>query len=337
MSTNTIDFSEFNKIQVQHTSRCRKFTKHKFAISLILIVILNITLTIILVYKNNKYDKKFSELSVKKGTLNEIESKILKIINQTSGAQTNLTTILNDISKDTDIDKIKSEYMKVDNEYDKILYTRNDLLAKKEYITNQINYKTQNLKENELISDIKQKNNLLEKIKNRLEDLSISNSNILIDSNSFESYTETEILNKCYDSVVYGFHVNKFHENCDGYPLLIMIKTKNGENIGAFTSKSNDGIRNIVDEDSILINFDKNKYFMNKLDENNECYVYCNIDEFPRFGNDLIIYRDGHGESKFPSCYNIIGQNKKSDFISQENFDIDIMEVYRIKLKYLTK
>ena len=87
----------------------------------------------------------------------------------------------------------------------------------------------------------------------------------MINSENFESFTETEILNKCYDSEIYWFHVNKFHENCDGYPLLILIKTKNGAKIGAFTSKSNDGIKHIVDEQSVLINFDKNKYFINNL------------------------------------------------------------------------
>ena len=166
--------------------------------------------------------------------------------------------------------------------------------------------------------------------------MSISNSNIMINSENFESFTETEILNKCYDSEIYGFHVNKFHENCDGYPLLILIKTKNGEKIGAFTSKSNDGIRHIVDEQSVLINFDKNKYFINNLDENNKCFVYCDVDEFPRFGNDLIIYRDGHGESNFPECYDIIGQNVEGDFI-EGKFNIDIMEIYAVKLKNIPK
>ena len=335
-----IDFSDFNKIEVQHTSKCRKFTKHKFVIFSILTFILAIILIIILIYKNNIYNKKLSELSKIQKNISEIDAKILIINNQTSEAQSNLTLILNEISKTADLDKIQSEYIKVDNTYDQLTYTRNDLLAKREYITNQINYKNKNLNEEELQKDLKEKKNILEIIKQRFKDLSIDNTNIKkIDVNNFESYTETEILSKCYDSVVYGFHVNKFHENCDGYPLLILIKTKNGESVGAFTSISNADNRNNVDEESVIINFDKKKYFMNMniKKDNNECYVYSNIDEFPRFGNDLIIYRDGHGESKFPNCYNINGQSKKGDFIEQENFDIDVMEVYRIQLKHFSK
>ena len=329
---NDIDFSDFNKIEVQHTSKCRKFTKHKFLLFSLLVVIIIVIVVIIFIYKSRNYNKKDSELSNLKESINKIETKNKKLTNQISEAQSNLTLILNELSKTTDYDEIKSEFIKIDKTCDLLIYDRNDLLAKKEYITNQINYKNKSLKEDELKKDLEEKKNELEIIKQRLTDLSISNSNIKINANDFESQTETEILSKCYDSIVYGFHINKFYENCGGYPLLILIKTKTGKNIGAFASTSVDGNLNLEDEKSMLVNFDENKYFKNMIEDNNNCFIYYNSEEFPRFGNDLIIYRDGHGESKFPNCYSINGQSKKGDFIGEENFNIEVMEVYKLKL-----
>ena len=95
---------------------------------------------------------------------------------------------------------------------------------------------------------------------------------------------------------------------------------------------TNDGIKYIVDKKSILINFDKNKCFLYNKNENNKCYVYSDIDQFPRFGNDLIIYRDGRGESKFPECYVMGGEDDKGDFI-EKKFYIDIMEIYAVDIK----
>ena len=326
-----IGFTNYNEIQVENKSKCRKITKHKFIFLSLFLFIIMVILIIILVYKNNQYNNKISELSKTENEIKVLNLKISKITNLKQEAESNFTSLINELSKiETEKDNIKKQYINLENAIDKLNYTKNDLLAKKEYITNQINYRKKGLNEDELKNEIQEMQKLLQKIKQRFEDLSINNSNIFKNMDNFESFTDTEVLNKCYDSEVYGLHVNRFHENCDGYPLLILIKTKNGQKIGAFTSKSNDGIKNIVDEKSIIINFDKNKYFINNSNE--KCYVYCDIDQFPRFGNDLIIYRDGHCETNFPNCYNN-GQNKKGDFIEQDIFDIDIMEIYRVKIK----
>lgn len=330
-----IDFSEFTKIEMQNKSKCRKLTKNKITLFIIFLGILNITLLIMLDYYNRQYNKKGKDLSKIKQSLNEKKSQLLINENKTEYAKYILVLLKNEsLTNKTESEKIRIEYTNLGEIKDKLKYQRNELLAKKEYILNQIIYKEKGLKEDELKIEIKEKQNILKKIIQRFEDLSISNSNILNNVKYFESFSKTEILNKCYDSEVYGFHVNWFHDNCDGYPLLILIKTKNGEKIGAFTSNPNDGIRKIVDKKSLLINFDKNKYFLNNPDEKN-CFVYCNIDQFPRFGNELIIYRDGHGESKFSECYNILGQNANGEFIN-ENFNIDIMEIYAVKLNSIS-
>ena len=326
------NYSNYNEIQIENKSKCRKITKHKFTFFSIFIFIIIIILIILLIYKNNIYNTKYSELTKTNNEIIAYNSKISKIASQRQEAATNLTLLINELSKtEKEKDDINMDYINLENGLEKLKYTKNDLLAKKDYITYQINYKIKSSKEDELKNEIQAKIKLLQKIKQRFEDLSINNSNILKIVDYFESFTNTEILKKCYDSEVYGFHVNRFHENCDGYPLLILIKTKNGQKIGAYTSQSNDRIKNIVDEKSIIINFDKNKYFLNNL--NKKCFVYCDIDQFPRFGNDLIIHRDGHCESKFPDCYNNNGQNIKEDFIEQDNFDIDIMEIYTVKIK----
>ena len=152
------------------------------------------------------------------------------------------------------------------------------------------------------------KNILYQKMLKRFDDLTIQNSNIVTDLSQFELLSNSEIKGKCYDSIVYDFNINKFHENCDGYPLLILIKTKTSEKIGAYTSITNEGIKKIKDEKSMLINLNTNEYFLN--DKNDEqCYVYSHFDEFPKFGNDLIINSDGTGEIFTNNCYKINGDN----------------------------
>ena len=154
---NDIDFSDFNKIEVQHTSKCRKFTKHKFLLFSLLVVIIIVIVVLIFIYKNRNYNKKDSELSNLKESITEIDTKNKKLTSQISEAQSNLTLILNEIGKTTDYDEIKSEFIKIDKTCDQLTYDKNDLLAKKEYITNQINYKNKSLKEDELKKDLEEK------------------------------------------------------------------------------------------------------------------------------------------------------------------------------------
>ena len=213
--------------------------------------------------------------------------------------------------------------------YNNLIYNKNDLIAHKEFINNKIDYIQKCLKEEYIKSEMLEKNFLYQKMFQSFSDLSINNSNIIKDLSQFKLLTNSEILTKCYDSVVYDFNINRFHENCDGYPLLILIKTKTGQKIGAYTSMTNDGIKKIYDEKSMLINLDKNEYFLN--DNNNEaCYVYSHFDAFPKFGNDLIIHANATGEISQNYCYKIKGDNSKN-LSEEKKFEIEIMEIYRIK------
>ena len=137
-----IDFSDFNKIQVENKAKCRKFTKHKFTFFSIFFIILAIVLIIILIYNNNQYNKKSTELSKTKKALNEIKTNLSLIENKAEVAKSTLESINNQISKnETETEKIIAEYANLENIRDKLKYNRNDLLAQKEYIDNQIAYK----------------------------------------------------------------------------------------------------------------------------------------------------------------------------------------------------
>ena len=79
-----------------------------------------------------------------------------------------------------------------------------------------------------------------------------------------------------------------------------------------------------------FINFNKNVFFLNNI-KNKDCYVYSHFDEFPKFGNDLIIYRDGKGEIIGNNCYKN-NENINEYLLDEKKFEIDIMEVYKLKL-----
>ena len=74
-----------------------------------------------------------------------------------------------------------------------------------------------------------------------------------------------------------------------------------------------------------------NIFYSIKMKIINAKFIVIQIN-FQRLGKDLIIYRDGEGESKFPECYAIGGEDDKGDFI-EKNFNIDIMDIYVVDIK----
>ena len=325
-----INFSNYSKIQTEQKPQPSKISQHKFSIISIIFSILIIILIIVVVYRNKQLkvkEEKFSEID---NELNGIKSNITNLEKKINNEEISKNHLINNISyTNNEISNIKHEYDIMKSSYNNLIYNKNDLIAHKEFINNKKDYIQKCLKEEFLKSEILEKNFLYQKMFQRFSDLSINNSNIIKDLSQFKLLTNSEILTKCYDSVVYDFNINRFHENCDGYPLLILIKTKTGQKIGAYTSMTNDGIKKIYDEKSMLINFDKNEYFLND-NNNEECYVYSHFDEFPKFGNDLIIHANGTGEISQNYCYKIKGDNSKN-LSEEKKFEIEIMEIYRIK------
>ena len=325
-----INFSNYSKIQTETKPQPSKISQHKFSIISIIFSILIIILIIVVVYRNKQLkvkEEKFSEID---NELNGIKSNITNLEKKINNEEISKNHLINNISyTNNEISNIQHEYDIMKSSYNNLIYNKNDLIAHKEFINNKKDYIQKCLKEEYLKSEILEKNFLYQKMFQRFSDLSINNSNIIKDLSQFKLLTNSEILTKCYDSVVYDFNINRFHENCDGYPLLILIKTKTGQKIGAYTSMTNDGIKKIYDEKSMLINFDKNEYFLND-NNNEECYVYSHFDEFPKFGNDLIIHANGTGEISQNYCYKIKGDNSKN-LSEEKKFEIEIMEIYRIK------
>lgn len=325
-----INFSNYSKIQTETKPQPSKISQHKFSIISIIFSILIIILIIVVVYRNKQLkvkEEKFSEID---NELNGIKSNITNLEKKINNEEISKNHLINNISyTNNEISNIKHEYDIMKSSYNNLIYNKNDLIAHKEFINNKKDYIQKCLKEEYLKSEMLEKNFLYQKMFQRFSDLSINNSNIIKDLSQFKLLTNSEILTKCYDSVVYDFNINRFHENCDGYPLLILIKTKTGQKIGAYTSMTNDGIKKIYDEKSMLINFDKNEYFLND-NNNEECYVYSHFDEFPKFGNDLIIHANGTGEISQNYCYKIKGDNSKN-LSEEKKFEIEIMEIYRIK------
>ena len=325
-----INFSNYSKIQTETKPQPSKISQHKFSIISIIFSVLIIILIIVVVYRNKQLkvkEEKFSEID---NELNGIKSNITNLEKKINNEEISKNHLINNISyTNNEISNIKHEYDIMKSSYNNLIYNKNDLIAHKEFINNKKDYIQKCLKEEYLKSEMLEKNFLYQKMFQRFSDLSINNSNIIKDLSQFKLLTNSEILTKCYDSVVYDFNINRFHENCDGYPLLILIKTKTGQKIGAYTSMTNDGIKKIYDEKSMLINFDKNEYFLND-NNNEECYVYSHFDEFPKFGNDLIIHANGTGEISQNYCYKIKGDNSKN-LSEEKKFEIEIMEIYRIK------
>ena len=326
-----LNFSNYSKIQTEPKPEPNKISKHKFSILAIIFSIIIIKLIIVIVSRKKQLKEKEEKLSEINKELIYIKSNISDLefkINNEKISNNNLMSNISHINNEKSI--IQSEYDIKKNVYFQLLYNKNDLVAHKEFINNKIDHIKKCSKEEDLKTEILRKNILYQKILKRFDDLTIQNSNIVTDLSQFELLSNSEIKGKCYDSIVYDFNINKFHENCDGYPLLILIKTKTSEKIGAYTSITNEGIKKIKDEKSMLINLNTNEYFLNNKN-NEQCYVYSHFDEFPKFGNDLIINSDGTGEILTNNCYKINGDNNKK-LLDSQKFEIEIMEIYKIKI-----
>ena len=282
---NNIDFSDFNKITVEHNSRCRKITKHKFTILSILNIIIIIILIIVYINKNKQIEQNNIQLSDIK---NKISLKKLAIEN----IKQQLTKSNNTLSSYKHTEKLISEY----------------------------NLKKQILDKNSL------KNTLIE----RLNKIGIDSSNVHKNIAKFESMTSTQVKDKCYDSIVYGFNPQKFHQNCDGHALLFLIKTDGNQNIGAYTSSSSIVKENIQEKDSILMNFDNDKYYIYTSDNQVECYTSYSDYNFPLFGDDLIIKNNGYGSTQFPFCYGDKEGNNEY-LVNNKYFYIEILEIYKVE------
>ena len=218
--------------------------------------------------------------------------------------------------------KISLKKLELENIKQQLTKSNNTLSSYKhmEELISEYNLKKQILEKNSL------KNTLLE----RLNKIGIDSSNVHKNIEKFESMTSTQVKDKCYDSIVYGFNPQKFHQNCDGHALLFLIKTDGNENIGAYTSSSSIVKEDIQEKDSILMNFDNDKYYIYTSDNQVECYTSYSDYNFPLFGDDLIIKNNGYGSTRFPSCYGDKEGNNEY-LVNNKYFYIEILEIYKVE------
>ena len=327
---NNIDFSDFHKISVDHPTKCRKFTKHRFTILSFLIIILLVIVIIIYVNKNNQIKTKEKELSPLENNVDSLKSNLSIILNLVNNSKNNYTSLELNYTN-----TIKNKENK-NSELDSVATTNEQLKTKRKSVFEEyreLHIKLDTFKNYE--KQIKEKTELIELINERLNNLEIGKSNVVTDVTIFENESSKKVKNKCYDSIVYEFNPEKFYENCLGEgstPLLFLIKTKKGEKIGVYTSTSYEEEYYEEDNESMLINFDKSKifkYYANLLSSNDKCYIYWNSENFPQFAEDLIINSDGSGKSTFPTCYGT-SDGEQKDFVQDTEFNIEILEIYKV-------
>ena len=135
---------------------------------------------------------------------------------------------------------------------------------------------------------------------------------------------------KCFDNVEDNFSAKIFHEKCDKYPTLLLIRTDDDKRIGAFIRVPQDGNEIKKDPNSCLINIDTNKYYYVASPEYST--IVCDPNELTQMGVDLKIKTDGKGINMFPLNY---GKNTDSmrDFYGDKSFNIKNFEIYKVIFK----
>ena len=315
---NNIDFSDFHKIGVDRPSKCRKITKHRFEILSILTTIIVIILIVVYVNKNKQKNKKDEELSLLEQDITDINDNLTDITKNISNANDTINVLDSKLNQaPIYLHNNQTKLVEVNNTHNILNKTFTELLNQNKSLSTNL----------ELVNKIIEKTKLKDLINERLDNLQIKDSKIITDVSEFEDEVSMKVKNKCFDSQVYGFTPEMFYKNCYGNALLFLIKTEYGEKIGAFTSKSKDENANVQDEKSMLINFDNNIFFKYNKESEIECNIIWNLNDFPKFGEDLII-NNKYGESNFPKCYGI---NEELDFVEYSEFIIDILEIYKVK------
>lgn len=144
-------------------------------------------------------------------------------------------------------------------------------------ISEKTNFFKENLSKNSLIKTFKNFNFLNEALK------SLFNLNI-------------KKIKKIYQASKDGDTYKNFHENCDGFPnILVLIKTKNGNTFGGFTSKQWDSSCFFKDDSkAFLFSLDLHKIYPHKQ---NGKAIHCMYNFGPIFGFSSIAV-GGHALEK---------------------------------------
>ena len=235
---------------------------------------------------------------------------------------------------------------------------------------NEINFKV-DLKENinivnnkeinELKNVIKEQNNDIINLKNKVNQLEILVNDLLICKRDILGKITFKINSKIVDSyfniiliknwinninnesskiikakLLYklskdGDSIDTFHQKCDNNsPTLLLVETTNGRKFGGYTTcvwSVNKGGKK--DGKTFLFSLDEKKLYKKKKEHENERDIYCRKDAGPTFGgNDLYFYQTlKKGYSASP--YYFLDKNDLAKNI-KDDFDIKEIEIFKI-------
>ena len=235
---------------------------------------------------------------------------------------------------------------------------------------NEINFKV-DLKENinivnnkeinELKNVIKDQNNEIINLKNKVNQLEILVNDLLICKRDILGKITFKINSKIVDSyfniiliknwinninnesskiikakILYklskdGDSIDTFHQKCDNNsPTLLLVETTNGRKFGGYTTcvwSVNKGGKK--DGKTFLFSLDEKKLYKKKKEHENERDIYCRKDAGPTFGgNDLYFYQTlKKGYSASP--YYFLDKNDLAKNI-KDDFDIKEIEIFKI-------
>ena len=128
-----------------------------------------------------------------------------------------------------------------------------------------------------------------------------------------------------------GDSIDTFHQKCDNNsPTLLLVETTNGRKFGGYTTcvwSVNKGGKK--DGKTFLFSLDEKKLYKKKKEFENERDIYCRKDAGPTFGgNDLYFYQTlKKGYSASP--YYFLDKNDLAKNI-KDDFDIKEIEIFKI-------
>jgi len=147
-----------------------------------------------------------------------------------------------------------------------------------------------------------------------------------------------------FKSSIHGNTVENFRERSKNHNhQLILIKTKNGNRFGGYTSDNFEPIKlaeismeaDKNDPTAFLFNLDAKKIYNVKKDMS---ALYCDENLMANFGGeDLIIFdnfKEKKGFSKFPDHYGDNNSQKGELTGGEQSFEIDELEVFHINFFY---
>ena len=344
-----IDFMDFNKIKINYGGKltCRKIFKKKYTIFLILSLIVNIFLVSLYTIKSNKIKGIIIEMKELDEQKSQTDNSINLLKKQNNEDTINISNLQNEIESiklDIEEKTKKEEDTKNINKQKKdeksTLEKRNTVLSSQLKTENELKevYQQKISSLDTLLKNLKIE---YEKIKQHKEgdsqkedeeSLSIKSSNILSSKevSNIEKIIKGTISSKCFDGAKNNFDPQIFHEKCNDNPLLMLIKTDKNERIGAFTKASFDGFEIKRDISSALFNIDRNKFYV--LANQEYFTIVCDPNELPQFGKDLKIKKNGQGINSFPFNYGDKNINEPEDLTSDNIFNIQNLEIYKVDL-----